>query len=105
MAKEYLKPEQVTPEIIAGWKTQYGNCFKYVSADGKVGYFRNPDLAIIDNASSMMANSPVKSNISIAVNCFLAGDKELIEDTQYQFGLASKVAAIIKKVEGEFTEL
>lgn len=104
MEKKYLKPAEITKEVIDGWKNQYEKVVKYATEDGKVAYFRNPDLKTADAAAAIASTSPIKSMI-IAKNCFLGGDEEVITDEKYIFGLGNHLRALIVKVEGELSEL
>lgn len=96
---------EVTPDLIEQWKKQFSKVVKYSTEDGKVAYFKNPDLTTIDAAASMVQSNPIKSNILIARNCFLGGDEEIITEEKYIFGLGNHLRELVVKVEGELSEL
>jgi len=104
MAKKIALSE-VTPEMIAGWKKEHGFVFKYQSADGVYSaFFRSPSRNEIEAAQTLAAK-PLQSNEMLAKASFLAGDEDLILKDQYFYGLGEKLKGIVKKVEGELTEL
>lgn len=105
MAKKVLELPDVTPEMIAKWKSEYDFVFKYESSDKKyVGFFRSPTRTEIE-AAQAVAETPLKSNEVLAKSCMLAGDQELITKNEYFYGLGRKLKDIVKTVEGELTEL
>ena len=104
MAKK-IAIKDVTPEMIDGWKATHGFVFKYLSEDGKyAGIFRSPTRDEI-SAAQAIGDKPLKSNEMLAKVTLLAGDEELIAKDEYFYGLGEKLRGIVKKVEGELTEL
>lgn len=106
MSKQALKSAEVTDAIIKKWKETYGTVFEYSATDnsGIKAFFRSPDNADIDNASSV-GNQPMKSNLILAKACFLGGDEEVFTEKKYWNGLNRKLTLLIQQVEGEMTEL
>ncbi len=98
------KITEVTPEVIKGWKEKYSGVFIYKAKDGKIAYFRSPERSEIEAANSLSAK-PLQSNAVLAKATFLGGDEDIINIDKYFFGLGNHLAGIIKKVEGELTEL
>lgn len=104
MAKPTI--EQITPEMIAGWKAEHGSVFKYQSEDGKAAFFRAPKRIEMEAATSLAtAGKPIQSNTMLAKATFLGGDECIVSEDSYFFGLSIHLQKTIKKVEGELTEL
>ena len=104
MAKK-IALKEVTPEMIEAWKGTHGFVFKYETEDKKYGgIFRSPTREEMA-AAQAIADKPLKSNELLAKATLLAGDEELITRDEYFYGLGEKLKGIVKKVEGELTEL
>lgn len=97
---------EVTVQVIDGWKKEHGKIFKFVSTDGKTGYFKTPDMVTME-ACINLANTgkPIQSNKMLAEACFVGGDAEVYEVQENLLGLGDKLKVLIQKVEGELTEL
>jgi len=97
---------EVTDSVIAEWKKQHAGVFKFSSADGKVGYFKSPDIVALEASLSLnQTGHPIESNRLLAKSCFLGGDTGIYENQENLLGLGDKLKGLIKKVEGELTEL
>lgn len=68
--------------------------------DGKeyyIGYFKQPDLKAFSKYLTSAQNNSVVSMRALAQDCFIQGDKELIEDESlFIFGLMGQMGNIIK---------
>ena len=70
----------ITDQQISHWKNQYGEVKAIIVplddlGETKVtGYFRKPDLKIIQAAAPFTEIDPVKSGMIQLENCFLGGD-------------------------------
>jgi hypothetical protein len=95
----------VTSEVIKNWKEQYDKVLKYETKDGRVAYFKEPDISTLDASAALAQTNPVKSNVVIAKDCFIGGDESVINDKKCLLGLMDKLKSLIVKVEGEFSEL
>lgn len=95
---------EVNQKMIDGWKEKHSDVFCYKTPDGKVGYLRSPQRSEIEAAQSLKAK-PLQSNAVLAKACWLAGDEEILTVDKYFFGLSNTLEKIIKRVEGELTEL
>lgn len=95
---------KATTEQIAAWKQKHGSVFQFQTEDGKVAYLRSPDRNEIE-AANTVSSKPLTSNAILAKACWLDGDKEILEDNKYFFGLCDHLKGIIKKVSGELSEL
>ncbi|HYH16112.1 MAG TPA: hypothetical protein VD794_12875 [Flavisolibacter sp.] len=99
------KASEVNQSVIEGWKSQYDQVMKYVAGDGKVAYFKNPDMASLDAASAIANTNPIKSNLILAKACFIGGDEEIISQDKYILGLSNHLKSMIVKIEGELSTL
>lgn len=103
---EKFTADQITEQLIAELKKKYKNVFKFKTEDGKVALFRSPSRQEMEAASVLASsNKFLQSNTMLAKATFLGGDECIINDDQYFYGLTEHLKAIIKKVEGELTEL
>jgi hypothetical protein len=100
-----LTKDEVTPEVIEGWKKQFTGVFAFTAKDdsGYKAFFRSPTRKEIEACSA--TKSGVESNTVLAKACFLAGDEQILNEDKYFFGLSEQLKVIIKKVEGELEEL
>lgn len=104
MAYKPKSKSEVTPEVIKSWKSEYGKVMKY-EAEGKVAYFREPDIKTLDASAAMATTNPIRSNEIMAKACFLGGDEDIITEQKYFLGFMDHLKKLINKVEGEFSEL
>ena len=81
MTKEDLLPGGVTQKQINHWKAQYPAVFEIiVKTDDEDptkqvhGYFRKPDLKVLQASSAFIDSDPLKSGLIQLENCFLGGD-------------------------------
>lgn len=104
MAKPTVK--EVTPEVIEGWKNQYGKITKYKTTDGKVVFFRSPTRQeIAASEAARQESDGVTANEVLAKATSLGGDVEIVSENKYLFGLGKHLAKVFEKVEGETEEL
>lgn len=94
----------VTDEQIAEWKKKYRNVFCY-TVDGEKLYFRQPDRKIIAAAGVTATNDPIKYNEFVLTNCFLGGNRALLEDDSIFYGLSHVVDKLIAVKVGELKNL
>lgn len=90
---------------IAKWKKEFGSVFEYKTEDNKVGYFRSPNLVILDACKTMTGKSSIKFNTMLTENCWLGGDEAIKKEDQYLLGLFEFLAEIIIVKSGEFKRL
>lgn len=101
-----MKKEVIKPGIsVEALKQKYGNIFRYTTSDGKVAYFKSPNLTILDYCKTVSNGSNVKFNKLLAENCFVEGDKEIITEEKYLLGLFEFLPSIIDFVTGELVRL
>jgi hypothetical protein len=98
--------EEVTPDMINGWKQQYGKVTKYKTADGKVVFFRSPSRAeVAASQAAQQESDGLTANEVLVKACSLGGDVEILSDNKYLFGMGKHIQKFIEKVEGETEEL
>lgn len=106
MKKNQVDAAAITAEVIKGWKQAHGSVFMYKAEDGKVAYFRSPSRQEMEAATALAtSNKFLQSNAVLAKATFLGGDECIVSEDKYFFGLSAHLKSIIKKVEGELTEL
>lgn len=98
--------QEVTPELIAKWKEQFGKVTKWSSKDGKVLFFRTPTRAEISAAQKVaQEKDAISSNQVLAKAACLGGDVEILEQDKYLIGMGTHLKLIVDTVEGELQEL
>ena len=86
----------VSPEQIAGWKTEHKNVFKLPLATGETCYVRSPSVKELEFAQSLMAQGKyISYNIALFKQCFLGGDNILDDETK----LMSTAAQMMQTIE------
>lgn len=70
MAKEKINIDEL--------KAKYGE-LKVIECDGMTAYFRKPDMKIWRFAMKAFEKSTTQFKISLATNCFVAGDRDLLK--------------------------
>lgn len=86
---------EVTPEIIEGWKKQYGEVF-VVESEGKKAWLRRPDRKAISAANVVGGSDALKINEVLIRNCWLGGDMEFQTEDRLFYGLGPQVNALIE---------
>ncbi|MCX6232436.1 MAG: hypothetical protein NTZ33_12945 [Bacteroidetes bacterium] len=94
----------LTPEEINEFKKEFGNVYLLV-VEGKKAYIHKPTRNIMDLAALASRTKDSQFNETILKNCWLAGDKELVEDDDYFFSAGKQLGSIIKYKEAELKEL
>jgi hypothetical protein len=51
-----------------------------IAVEDKIGLFKKPSRQVISMATALQENEPMKFMEVIADNCFVAGDRELLDD-------------------------
>lgn len=101
MSKEVFEP---TAEQIAGWKKQYGDVFR-LEVDGHVAYLKKPGRKVMSMALSTGKNDPIKFGEIILNNCWLGGDRQIIEDDRLFFGAMQQLDQMVEFAESELKKL
>jgi hypothetical protein len=106
MSKDFLKVGEITNDVISKWKEQHGKVVKYTTDDKKhTAFFKKPDVSAIEASTVIASTKPVQSNKVLAKACFLGGDVEVYEQTEYLLGLGKQLQKLVDVVEGELEEL
>lgn len=98
-------PSEVTPAQIEDWKQKYGKVFEYESADGKRCYLRQPNRRIISASSVNAGVDNLLQKELVIKNCFLGGDRTLIDEDKHFYTMANKIEIMIEVVEGTLKEV
>lgn len=97
--------QEVTPEVIKSWKAQYGEISQFKCED-KVAYFKKPDRKALSYATTAGGSKdPFKFNEIILNNCFIGGDKEVIENDEYFLTINGFVSNLIEVKTYELVKL
>lgn len=95
-----MNKNEITAEQVEQWKKEHGRVF-VASADGKKAYYRKPSRKELSYAMTLQ-NQPLDMTECLLKNCFLGGDAEMHEDTDYLLGCSGELTErmiAIKKVE------
>lgn len=96
--------KDLTPEQIEAAKKQFGKVYKIIVED-KSAIVHKPTRLILDNADKQGSKKNSAFNEVLLKSCWLAGDKELVNDDDYFFGASTQLSEIINFKEGEIKEL
>lgn len=92
------KLKTVFPIIVAG--------AEYDDKDMYVGYFRQPTFASFSKYLSAAQTNQAVAMRTLASDCFLAGDRELInDDSLFLFGLMGQLSKVIEMRQGKLVNL
>ena len=95
--------ELSTAEVEAA-KQQFGDIFQ-LTVENKTCFIHKPTRQIIDLAISSSAKRSSLFEETILRNCWLAGNKEMIEDDEYFFAVGKQLDEIIKFKSAELKKL
>lgn len=101
---ENTTSKSITPAQIEAWKKKHGKVFCYES-EGKTAYFRRPDRKTIAGAAVLAGSDNLKNKEILILNCFLGGDKELINEDKHFFALSAQFDKTIEIALGELKEV
>lgn len=90
--------EEVTPEMVAEWKSKYGDVF-VIESEGRKAWIRRPDRKVISAAAVNAGADLLKNRELILRNCWLGGDMALQNNDRYFLAIASQIEAIIEIAE------
>lgn len=85
---------------IEEWKRKYGDILQYTAEDGREAYFRYPNRKEVGYSAALIEKNPVGSAEALLRACFLGGDRAIIEEDEYFFGLQEWSGLLIKKKSG-----
>ena len=93
----------ITEQQKKNWKKAHGDLFE-ISVGDKTGYFRKPDRNALSLAFSK-PNDPFHVNETIAKNCWIGGDKALIEDDDLFLAIMPKLSELIVVKEAQIKKI
>ena len=71
-----------------------------------VGYFKRPNTMQFSIWMSQVQKDPVVANKTLAQNCFVSGDKELVDDEDlFLYGTMSKISMLINSRNADLVKL
>ncbi|MFK5855376.1 MAG: hypothetical protein QM503_04530 [Bacteroidota bacterium] len=89
---------------ITAFKKEYGEVF-LIKVEDKKCYLHPPTRTILDAASAASKKAESKFNEVILRSCWLAGDKELVDDDDFFMAASSQLGDIIKFKEATIKKL
>lgn len=95
---------ELTPEQIEAAKRVYGDIYLITVGDKKM-YLHKPDRRVIDLATTSSRQRPSLFEETIMTNCWLAGDKEIISDTELFYGAAAQMNGLMQTATAEMVKL
>ena len=94
----------LTPEQIDDFKKEYKDVF-LIEVDDKKCYIHKPTRQVLDLASSSSSKRSSMFNETILKNCWLAGDKDIVNNDDYFMGAGSVLDQIIIFKDAELKKL
>ncbi len=71
-----------------------------------IGYFRRPNTIHFSLWMNQAQKDPVQANKTLAQNCFLGGDKALVDDEDlFLYGTMSKIAMLVESRNADLVKL
>ena len=95
---------ELTQKEIDAFKTQYGGVY-LIEVDDKKCYLHSPTRQILDAAAVAGKKAESKFNEVIIRGCWLAGNKELLEDDAYFLSVSTQLSEIIEIKEAVIKKL
>lgn len=96
--KEKTGIKRVMPVVVKG--------DEYDDKDMYIAYFREPSFKIFSKFQTLSKNDEAQSLRGLARDCFLSGDKDLIDDESlFMFGLMPQLLGLINMREGKMVNL
>ena len=86
-------------------KKKHGEIFRYTTIDGKIAYFKAPDRKTLGFASSTSNGDNIMYKEIIANNCFVDGDREILENDKYFLAFSTEVLNLVEVIEGTLEKL
>lgn len=96
--------KDLTPEQIEQAKAKYGELFE-ISVEDKKCIIHKPTRQVIDLAVSSSAKKSSLFEETILRNCWLAGDKEIMDNDDYFFAVGKQLDDVIKFKTAELKKL
>ena len=105
--KEGVYPEYLLSEGVCRLNGAQALCYARCRKldNGKKIYMHRPTRQIFDLAQTSAMKRPSLFEETIMTNCWLAGNKEILDDVELFYGAARKVNEITKVAEAELKKL
>jgi hypothetical protein len=94
----------LTPEEIEEFKKEYREVY-LITVEDKKCYLHKPTRQILDAAMSASAKRNSMFNEVIMRNCWLAGNKEILEDDDFFMGASTQLDQVIEFKNAELKKL
>lgn len=78
---------------------------KAIMVEDKIALFKKPTRQIIGAASALSTSDPMKYLEMLAENCYVAGDRELLDDDDYFMAIMPKLNELIETKTAELLKL
>lgn len=101
---EQNKQADLTAQQIDAFKKEYGEVY-LIEVEDKKCFLHQPTRQILDAASMASKKADSKFNEIILKGCWLAGDKELVNDDVYFFSASSQLSEVITFKEATLKKL
>jgi hypothetical protein len=95
---------ELNEQEIAELKKQYKAVF-LIEVEDKKCYLHAPDRKVLDAAASSSKKAESKFNEVILKGCWLAGDKEIVNDDDYFLSASSQLGELIQFKEASLKKL
>ncbi len=89
---------------IKALKQKHGDVFE-IEVEDKVAYVKKPGRKELSYATAVSASDPFKMNETLLEACWIAGDKEILEDDEYFLPACSVLEELIKTKEAKIKKL
>lgn len=95
---------ELTEEQIALAKKEFGHVY-FLQVEDKKCYIHKPTRMVIDLAVQSSAKRSSMFDETILKNCWLAGDKEIVDEDEYFYAVSKQLDEVIKFKTAELKKL
>lgn len=93
-----------TKERIEELKAEHGDIF-LMTVEDKAAIFKKPSRKALSRSYTVAKTDPFKSNEVLLVDCFVDGDRELLEVDAYFLGAQNQLPKIMEAKESSLEKL
>ena len=94
----------LTPEEIESYKAEYREVYE-ITVEDKKCFIHKPTRQILDAAMNASSKRNSMFNETLLRNCWLAGNKEIMEDDDYFMGASAQLDQVIEFKTAELKKL
>lgn len=94
----------LTAEEIKKYKQEFGEIYK-IQVEDKACFIHKPTRMILDAADAGSKKAQSRFNEILLKGCWLAGDKEIIDDDEYFLGASTQLDEVIRYKEASLKKL